>query len=96
MSYSADGLLNGGTYHIDVGSPGAEHGIASGSDNIMALLAQREGQPYAATPTGPFGRLDMSDPSSILGALMGWTRLTMLYGEWPGILGGPPEPGVVY
>ena len=66
-----------------------------GSFGVEELLASQEGDRVAVTPTGPFLTLDLTDETSILGALMAWTTVTSVTGEAPKVL--PPDvAGVVY
>jgi hypothetical protein len=66
-----------------------------GTRNVVELLVRREGDEYAVTPTGPFGRLDLKKPSTVLGALHAWTRVAQVTGVAPEIV-PPVESGVVY
>lgn len=90
--FTVEGFLDGTYYTVTVN--GAQQ---AGSTVILRELNARQGEQYAATPTGPAGSLDLSDPASVLGALMGWTRVVKVSGDPPDILHGQSnEPGVVY
>lgn len=96
MTFTVHGTLaNGTTYVCWVGSVSL-WGKVSGTDNVMELLLGRGGEQYAATPTGPFGKLDCGEPETVLGALLDWTHVTSVVGDVPDILGGQPEPGAVF
>jgi hypothetical protein len=95
--FSVTGTLNGEHYAVVVGAKHSTLGIVSGTDNIMELLVRREGEHYAATPTGPFGQLDCRNPASVFGALLGWTTVRKVHGKEPKILGSRrPPAGAVY
>lgn len=94
--YVVEGFLNGVHYTLQVEELGRTTRI-TGSRNITAYLESHLGADYRATPTGPFGRFDQTDPASVLGALLGWTQVTRVTGDPPDILGGQRnQPGVVY
>lgn len=95
MTFTVEGTLGGAPYTCQVG-PTGQLGKVSGTGNVMELLVRREGDHYAATPTGPFGQLDCGKPSSVFGALLAWTSVDLVHGIMPDILGGQPQPGTVY
>jgi hypothetical protein len=94
--FTVEGKLDGQKYRAEVGGELPDWGAVSGSGNVMELLVRGEGSDWAATPTGPFGELDCSEPASVLGALFAWTRVTRVTGDVPDILGSKPVPGTVY
>jgi hypothetical protein len=97
--FTVDGYINGVSYHAVVGAqagqPEPAVGCVAGDPGVLALLQEQEGEPWAATPTGPFGVLDLTDPASVLGALTDHTDVTSLTGDYPDLV-GQPVAGVVY
>jgi hypothetical protein len=98
--FTVDGYINGVSYHAVVGDDtsnrlGPTVGCVAGDPGVLSLLQEQEGEPWAATPTGPFGVLDLADPASVLGALSDHTDVTSLTGDYPD-LAGQPVAGVVY
>jgi hypothetical protein len=87
-------------YRMGIGSevqnePSAR-GQVMGPAQVMALLVLNEGRSVKVTPTGPVVKLDLDDPSSILGALYALTEVTEVAGEGiPQVIPelGPDEVG---
>lgn len=98
--FTVTGYLDGVAYRVTVGAEVSEArartvGCVSGDPNIIRWLADRAGEPYTATPTGPAARTDMNDPAAILGTLMDGTTITAVDGDAPDLT-GPARPGIVY
>jgi hypothetical protein len=70
-------------------------GVTAGSPSVLAVLEMNDGDMVRVTPTGPTITLDVNDPESVYGALLGLTEVVTTTGEVPDIL-GPREPGAVY
>lgn len=71
-------------------------GVTGGSVNALALLKLHEGQEIEVTPTGPIVVLDLNDPTSVLGALYGLTRVSNVTGDDVPQVIPPLVDGAVY
>lgn len=95
--FIVEGVLGGDRYTVEVGGPDPLYGTV-GASTVTGYLAGREGGGFMATPTGPYGVLDMNDPGSVLGALLAWTTVGKVTGDAPDLLGAQrrDQPGTVY
>lgn len=81
------------TANVDSGNPDASP--IAGSPIVRSILAEREGEIVTVSPVGPYLELDLTDETSILGALMAWTDVTQVEGDAPEVF--PPDvAGAVY
>lgn len=69
-------------------------GIVRGTSDALALLMGLDGQGVAASPTGPFYKLNRHAEDSILAALVQHTEVLAVGGEPPDISGDLPAGAV--
>lgn len=100
--FTVDGYIDGVAYQAVIGTPAGpgddpqlRAGCAAGDPGVIGLLNAGNGEPWLATPTGPSGILDVTDPASVYGYLCDRTDITGTSGAVPNLT-GPYDPGAVY
>jgi hypothetical protein len=88
--FTVNGAAYGDSYAVTW-----DNGQLSGTPLIVSMLTEQVGDTVVVPPTGPVYELTLTDPKSVIAALLDLTTVDSITGDAPVVV-PPVEEGVVY